>query len=86
MRFNVLYIDGISDEVIGFLNTTIGSDLKDGLRCGGLYGIYQSIFDLVCLEIIDVVHVLWFSIGWTVGMFPIGICAWSLLMKYFRKT
>ena len=79
------YVDGINTLVTEFLKNSLDTDLKESLRCGNIYSIYDAVFSLVCIEIIDVVHVLWFSIGWCAGILPIAIVAWALLIKYFRR-
>ena len=83
---NILaYVDGINTLVTEFLKNSLDTDLKESLRCGNIYSIYDAVFSLVCIEIIDVVHVLWFSTGWCAGILPIAIVAWALLIKYFRR-
>ena len=73
------------NSVQTFLNNALDTDLKENLRCGNIYSVYDAIFNLICVEIIDVVHVLWFSIGWCAGILPVAIVAWALLIKYFKK-
>merc|ERR1719483_278228 len=79
------YVDSINDLVTDFLEDSLDTDLKENLRCGNIYSIYDAVFSLVCVEIIDVVHVLWFSIGWCAGILPVAIVVWALLIKYFRR-
>ena len=78
------YVDGINTLVTMFLENALGTDLKESLRCRNIYSIYDDVFSLVCVDIISVFNVLWFSIGWCAGILPFAIVSWALLIKYFR--